>query len=1019
MFQAWKIAAAALLSLEVSAAEIKFNRDIRPLLSDRCFACHGFDPGSRKAKLRLDKPEGAFAPRNDGKEHAIVPGKPNESLVVARIFSTDPDEVMPPRESHLSLTDTEKKLIRDWIAQGAKYEPHWAFISPAAEMPTPKVKNTKWPKNEIDRFVLARLEAAKIKPSPEADRARWLRRVTLDLNGAPPTPAEVEAFLADTSANAYEAVVERLLKSPRFGERMATPWLDAARYADSYGYQSDQLSPTWPFRDWVVNAFNRNLPYDQFLTEQLAGDLLPNATRGQKLATAFNRLHRQTNEGGSVEEEWRIEYVADRVQTATSVFLGMNFECARCHDHKFDPITQRDFYSMSAFFNNIDEHGTYNDTPHVPTPSLLLPTAEQETAMRDTEKELEAKRAALREVAHNSTGETSGTNGLVAHFNFDAAETNHVANLLSTNKASLNGNSLAEGKFGKAVQFTGDDALKISGVVPSLGAADQYGALFWLRLPANATNAIIFHCTEGTDTSFYGTEFSLNDGHLRYVIKRFWPGNAIAVETTTAVSADDWAQVGFSYDGTGSAEGMRIFINGEAAKTTILKNSLTKHPGNGDASFNFGARFRSTGLKGALLDELRLFNRPLSGSDARDHFSHHDSSENRGGDQKILSARAEAQAAFKKHLDVRTPVQETSVMEELAAERETFLLDRGRYDAPKTAAAKVSRSTPAFLPEYPSDAPRNRLGLAKWLTEPNHPLTARVAVNRFWLMLFGRGLVASADNFGAQGTLPSHPELLDWLAREFINSNWDTKALLKKMVLSATYRQDSTLRRDLNEKDPENVLLARGPSHRLSAEAIRDSALAASGLLDEKRGGPPVSPYMPGDLWRESNSMSPAYKESVGGDLYRRSLYSFVKRTAPMPNMTSFDVPSREVCVVKRTATGTPQQAFVLLNDPQFVEAARVLAEKTLAHAPNDEAKQIRFVFLTLTGREPKKEESKLLAELLREQRDIFRGEPERASKLIAVGAKKANPDLNSVELAAATQLAQAIMNLDATIWKR
>jgi hypothetical protein len=1032
-----------LVGISACAAEIKFNRDVRPILSDRCFSCHGPDKPARKAKLRLDDPVAAIAPREDN-EYAIFPGKADESLVVKRIFSTDPDEIMPPPESHLTLSEAEKKILRDWISQGAKYESHWAFIPLADSVAVPEVKNRKWPRNEIDRFVLTRLEKEKLKPSNESDRMRWLRRVTYDLNGLPPKPAEIDAFVADKSSAAYENVVDRLLKSPRYGERMATPWMDAARYADSYGYQSDLLSPTWPFRDWVVNAFNRNLPYDQFLTEQLAGDLLPNATREQRLATAFNRLHRQTNEGGSVEEEWRLEYVADRVQTFGSVFLGLTLECSRCHDHKFDPVSQRDYYSFSAFFNSIDESGTYNGTAHVPTPSLLLPTPDQEAAMEATANELAAERTSYDEAIRASEASfqewlrsanlTSNIPGLVAHYTFDNVETNQFVNEANpTNKSGFGGNSLASGKSGQAIRFTGDDIFKVGGVMPSISAADQYSVAFWLQVPSDLTNTVVFQCTEGTDTGFHGTEFTLKEGRLLFVIKRFWPGNAIAIQTTEKIARADWVHVAASYDGSAQAEGMRIYLNGKPAAIEIVRNSLKKDPQNRENSFNFGAQFRSSGLKGGAIDELKIFNRPLAPVEVAQVFDGHslqDAIDQKKSDalreyylaavsESVANARASRMQAVKKYFNARNGVQETSVMEELPAPRNAYLLARGAYDAPKNENSRVARSVPSFLPKFPDGASKDRLGLARWVTQPNHPLTARVAVNRFWMMLFGRGLVATPENLGLQGAPPTHPELLDWLARDFIKSGWDTKALLKKIVLSATYRQDSALRRELNERDPENLLLARGPSYRLPAEMVRDTALAASGLLDEKVGGPPVSPYMPGDLWRESNSMSPAYRRSVGTDLYRRSVYTVWKRTAPMPNMSAFDAPSREVCLIKRSATGTPQQAFVLLNDQQFVEASRVLAEKLLKDAGADPESQIRFAFRRFTARDPQPKEIKLLKELIEEQRKIFEAEPDRAAKLIEVGAKKRDPSLNAIDLAAATSLTQAIMNLDATIWKR
>lgn len=1010
---------------------LQYNRDIRPILSDRCFKCHGPDKESRKANLRLDQPESAFGPRKDPAEHAIVPGKPDASLLVQKISAADPDDRMPPPASNLSLSEKEKNTLRGWIAQGAKYQPHWAFIAPPDVVPLPEVANKKWPRNEIDRFVLARLEKEHIKPSREADKSRWLRRVTYDLTGLPPAPREIDAFLADHSTNARETVVDRLLASPHFGQRMAVPWLDAARYADSYGYQSDQLCPTWPYRDWVVNAFNKNMPYNQFLIEQIAGDLLPHPTRPERLATAFNRLHRQTAEGGSIEEEWRSEYAADRVQTFSSAILGLTFECARCHDHKFDPITQRDYYSLEAFFNSIDEYGLYNDALHVPTPSILLPTPAQEKTMRETAKSLDARKndflaatqsanAAFQDWLQHSNL-TAEIPGQVGYFNFDAPSN------------FLGANSLVPGKLGKAVQFTGDDEISLTNLIGSLQPWDQYSAAFWLELPETLTTAVIFHRSEGTDVGFHGTELSLDNGRLFFVIKRFWPGNAIAVRTVDEVPRGQWAHIGVSYDGSGDASGMKLYINGLPARCEMARNHLYKSPENGGSGFSFGARFRSAGLKGALLDELRVYNRPLAplefaqifdGHSLGDAIAAHDAGRLRdvyltAFDPWIAKARAARSQALKAFFEARNSVQETSVMEELPEPRPTFVLARGRYDAPKTDATRVIRATPAILPAFPKKAPLNRLGLARWVTNPQNPLTARVAVNHFWQMVFGRGLVNTPENFGVQGAPPTHPELLDWLARDFINSGWDVKAMLKKMVLSATYGQDSLPRGDLREKDPENLLLARGPSGRLTAEMVRDTALAAGGLLDDRFGGPPVSPYAPGNIWQEANVMSPPYQQSVGGDLYRRSLYTVWKRTVPMPDMTAFDAPSREVCVLKRTPTTTPQQAFVLLNDPQFVEAARALAEKSLKDGGAKPADQIRFAFRRLTARYPDSQETKLLVQLFKEQSRIFTKEPGRARELIAVGQSKADPRLKPVDLAAMTEVTQAILNLDATIWKR
>ena len=1030
------------------AAPLQFNRDIRPLLSDRCFPCHGPDGSGRKAGLRLDLPANAFGPGKETNTHPIVPGKPGESLVVRRIFSRDDAELMPPPGSHPSLSESEKGLLRRWIEEGAPYESHWSAIPLPEKVAVPAVQQTNWPRNDLDRFVLARLEAEQLPPSPEADRRRWLRRVTYDLTGLPPTVAEVDAFVFDNSAAAYERVVDRLQASPHFGERLATPWLDAARYADSYGYQSDQLSPSWPYRDWVVEAFNRNLPFDQFITEQLAGDLLPNATRAQRLATAFNRLHRQTNEGGSIAEEWRNEYVSDRVHTFGTTFLALTLECCRCHDHKYDPLTQRDYYSLGAFFNSIDENGLYlwGAPNHVPTPSLLLPTPEQDSTMQAGEqawreqREAHARVVAASEPAFQTwlqtTGLVAAIPGLVTHYTFDEPlSENRFVNALNPGSFSsaLHRNELADGKSGHGVEFEGDDEMTFPSPASGMQPWDQYSVVCWLQIPAGLTNAVIWHRTDGTDTGFWGTELTVEEGHLSFVIKRFWPGNALAVRSQATLPTGRWVQVGVSYDGAGEANSMHLFLDGQALPVTIVRDHLYKAPQNGGGSLTFGARMRCVGLKGARLDELRVYSRALAEVEIRHLFdgvaldqalAERNNSKLRpyylaALSPEIGAARTNRATALRQYLESRNPVYETSVMEELPQPRPSYLLARGRYDAPQNEATRVTRTLPSALPPLPAGAPEDRRGLAQWLTDPRHPLTARVAVNRYWQMLFGRGLVATTENFGVQGAPPTHPELLDWLARDFIRSGWNVKATLRQIVLSATYRQDSKLRPELRERDPENTLLARGPAQRLTAEMLRDTALAVSGLLRDQIGGPPVSPYLPGDLWRESNTMSPAYQQGHGDALYRRSLYTVCKRTAPMPDMAAFDTPSREVCVVKRSPTGSPQQAFVLLNDTQFVEAARVLAEKALQESGVVAAQRVAYVFRRFTGRPPETRETEMLLDLLRQQRAIFTAEPARADRLIAVGETKPTPALNPVELAATTVMVQAVLNLDATVSKR
>jgi len=1015
---------------------VGFNHDIRPILSDTCFTCHGPDSAARKAGLRLDRREEAVA------KGIIVPGKPEQSRLITRVFAAQPALLMPPVASHKTLTAEQKSLLKRWIAQGAEYEPHWAFVAPAAKVPVPAVKNAAWPRNEIDRFVLARLEREGLKPSPEATRTDWLRRVTLDLTGIPPTLAEVDAFQADKSPGAYAAVVDRLLASPRYGERMAIPWLDVARYADSYGYQSDQLCPTWPYRDWVVKALNDNLPYDQFITWQIAGDLLPNATRDQRLATAFNRIHRMTNEGGSVPEEWRLEGVSDRVHTFGTAFLGLTFECARCHDHKFDPISQRDYYSLTAFFNSIDEYGMYDRADIVPSPSLLLPTPDQErelTAANAAAKQAEAalaKARTEREPAFRAWSEKR--NGvdvladLVGRFDFERFDGAAVPNLASGAKdqgVRVDAVELVPGHSGKAAQFDGEDNVNF----PALGRFTRHTPFtiaFWMYDPRQAAEpAVVYQACSGTDAGPHGYDLLLEKGTLTARMFRHWPGNAIAVRSQTKLAANTWTHVTVTYDGSSRASGLHIYVNGTTNDETV-RDHLYK--GTGQHTLTFAQRFRDKGFKGGRIDDLFLFNRALTGlevnrlaaeqstvlsgagaSDAlRDFYFSALDPETRKAADALSAARARVVAAEDAQMEV-------AVMDEMPKPRPAYLLPRGAYDAPRTDENRVSRVTPSAILPFPANLRKDRLGLAQWLTRPDHPLTARVAVNRTWAQFFGRGIVETVENFGLQGRLPSHPELLDWLARDFINSGWNTKALVKKIVLSSTYRQASATRPDLKERDPDNSLLARGPSYRLNAEAIRDTALAACGLLDERRGGPPVSPYQPGDLWRESNSMSPAYRQSVGTDLYRRSLYSVWKRTAPMPNMLAFDAVSREVCVARRQSTSTPLQALVLLNDPQYVEAARVLATRMLKEGSPDPAQRVRFAFRQLATREPSANELKLLTGLYASQRDLFARSPDEAAKLLKLGETKPDPSLSPTELAAATVVVQTIMNLDATIWKR
>jgi hypothetical protein len=1049
---------------------VSYDRDIRPILSDKCYRCHGPDAEARQAELRLDTREGI-------PEHVVVPGKPGESELVARITSDDPDVRMPPPDSHLTLSDGQKQLIQRWIAEGAAFSEHWSFQPLPQSVPVPPVKNERWPRQILDRFVLARLEAEDVQPARRADALRLLRRVTLDLTGLPPSVDECREFekrAAEDLDVALAEAVDRLLASPAYGEHMAVAWLDAARYADSYGYQSDQLNTQWPYRDWVVRAFNDNLSYNEFLTWQVAGDLLENATREQILATAFNRLHRLTNEGGSIAEEWLVENAADRLHTLGTAVLGLTVECARCHDHKYDPITMRDYYSLMAFFNSIDENGMYDHAAKVPSPSLLLPTEVQGAEISSARLEITKAEGALAKAIEDAAPRFEAwlakpqaveNADLVAIYSFDG-ELGEIRNEAPGKSGSGDGAGLQStlGVRGRAVRFDGDHGAVFPDVF-QVDRWDEFTLDFWLRdNAANPLPVVVLQRTFGTDVGYNGFDLMLEGGALEARFYRVWPGNAIGVRSQEKLAHGKWQHVTVTYDGSSTAQGLRLFLNGNELRTSTLRNRMHKRaslPTHGEGHLTLGQRFRDRGFRDGEIDELRIYDRAITPLEIRNLHDGQaldvacrvgrtrrvgraqrdppipDHGGSRGTrptlqeqlrtyflsaiDEPARKATRELRAGRRKLVEAEEPMQEVPVMEELAEPRPTYILARGAYDAPKTDANRVERGTFAdMLIPFPEDALRNRLGLAHWLTDVRHPLTSRVFVNRLWSNFFGRGLVATPENFGRQGSTPSHPELLDWLARDFITSGWDIKRLCRTIVLSATYQQDSRCDPALRQRDSENVLLARGPSRRLSAEQIRDVALAASGLLEAKLGGPPVSPYQPGgDLWRETNTMSPAYRQSIGRDLYRRSLYSVWKRTTPLPNMLVFDAPTREVCTVARGRTNTPLQALVLLNDVQFVEAARALAT-TVSHEHADLGERIRAAFLSLTGRHADPDELDLLITIYNEQRKLF-GETgqQSASQFISLGDSELDKSLPPDQLAALTVVCQTILNLDATVFER
>ena len=1048
----WGVISGVLISLFHAPAiaalpeTVDFNFHVRPILSDRCYTCHGPDEETREGGFRLDLQESTFGEADSG-AHPIVPFQVDESEILARLKSEDEDYRMPPLDTKLQVSEEEIDILTRWIEQGAEWKQHWALLP----LDVPEVE---FDTNPVDHFVFQRLQNEGLQPSVEASREQLIRRITFDLTGLPPTVQEIDAFLNDASPNAYEKVVDRLLKSPRFGERMATEWLDVARYADTYGYQADRYRAVWPWRDWVVKAFNENLPYDQFITWQLAGDLLPNATDEQILATTFNRLHRQTNEGGSIEEEFRNEYVVDRVDTFGTAFLGLTVQCARCHDHKFDPISQREYYELYAFFNNINESGLYSHfTDAVPTPTLLQATPAQKELLSELEGKIENAEAKVLQVAEqyrlafqealDKKEVILNSDGLIGEFSMDVIDGDSVANLAdSENDAKLDGSpELVSGRFGKALQFNGENGFSTD-VGGKFTRDDPFTISFWLNTPDEKARAVVLHRSRSwTDAGSRGYEILISEGKLVGSLIHFLPGNAISVQTTDKLPLDEWVHVSLTYDGSSRADGLHLYVNGIPADTEVLADELTKtilyerdeYLG-GDEDFaqahrlTLAQRFRDRGFQGGAIDELRVYDRELtpweiarfyqnktltetpSEISASDRVQLYDVFVQRqSGYQKALSDLKDLRRARSRLLDT---IPEIMVMREMPERRPAFLLARGSYDAP---TEEVMPGTPRNLPAMDSTMPNNRLGLARWLTNPDHPLTSRVAVNRYWQMLFGRGLVETSNDLGSQGQLPSHPELLDYLAGSFIESGWDLNALLKQIVMSKTYRQNSECDAALRERDPLNQLLARGPEGRLTAEMMRDNALYASGLLVEKMGGPPVKPYEPPGLWEEKGNAT--YVRDVGEGSHRRSLYTIWKRTSPPPSMITFDAANREVCIVNRQTTTTPLQALVLLNDPQYVEASRAAAERFLSQNMSDIGDCLTLMFRTFTSRTPTPVEQETLDNLYEEQLAYFQGNETLANEFLSIGDHESDTRLDTSQLAAMTVVAEAVMNFfDSTI---
>jgi hypothetical protein len=1008
---------------------LDFNRDVRPILSDNCFACHGPDDKHRMVNLRLDTEEGLFA--NRGSYQIITPGDPAKSRLFARISAVDRARRMPPPQAGTTLTDSQVEIVRKWIEQGAKWERHWAFVAPKRPE-LPEVHDTKWARNPIDRFVLARLEKEGLKPSPEADRATLLRRLSFDLTGLPPTPAEVDAFLADKSPDAYEKQVDRLLALPQYGERMAMQWLDLARYADTHGYHIDSHRDMWKWRDWVIDAFNRNMPFDRFGIEQLAGDLLPNATVGQRLASGFNRNHMINYEGGAIPEEYQAEYVADRVDTTANVFMGLTLGCARCHDHKFDPISQKDYYRFFAFFNTVAEKGLDGKQGNA-APILEMPTAAQASEAAWLQQSIAEHEAALPEKEMKSLLSAwrkdrlavlpePPKDGLLAHYAFDGNLADSSGN--GHDGRTISGKTpFSPGRPGQSASFNGEAHLEF----PDFQAGD-FAVAFYLRSGALGEMTVL----EG-----HGFELGIEDSHPQPDFKR---GSPLYLNYNGQRWHSDQILFGAQYQ--------HVVLNFENGQPSLMLDAkpvgLSKTPVPADSipppagPLAIGNPKYGKPLKGDI-GGLRFYSRVLTLKDAetlaiqepiRFLLSQEESKRSKADEQRPLDyfltydapadlrhVYAELNSLKKRLAEVKKEIVTTQVMQEMAKPRETFILARGDY---RNHGEKVTPGVPSLFPPMPKDAPPNRLGMAEWLFGPQHPLTARVAVNRYWQLYFGIGLVKTTEDFGSQGDVPAQRDLLDWLATEF-QQHWDVKAMQRLIVTSATYRQSSQVTPETLEKDPENRLLSHGPRFRLPAEMVRDNALAASGLLNKSIGGPSVFPYQPAGLWEELSRgetfTAQEYHQSQGPDLYRRSMYTFWKRTVPPASLSTFDAPDREKCTSRRLVTNTPLQALVLLNDPTYVEAARVLAQRALVET-RDPQTRVRILFREATSRRPALAELRVLADLAARRLEHYKTNPQLAAKLIATGASKPGK-AEPAELAAWTTVASTILNLDETITKQ
>jgi hypothetical protein len=1110
------LATCVLAAASASAAPLSFNRDVRPILADACFPCHGPDPGSRQADLRFDREEGFFGKETDKQndESPVVRKKPEASPLYQRITSKDPDLVMPPPDAHRQLKPAEKEIIRRWIAEGAEWQAHWSFITPERP-PLPKVKNEAWVKNPIDRFVLAELEQAKLTPAPEADSAALCRRLYLDLTGLPPTPAEVAEFVSQYTSSphpviasstkgkkdeemkgsgdegkekAYLALVDKLLASPRYGEHRARYWLDAARYADTHGLHFDNYREIWPYRDWVIRAINKNQPFDQFTIDQIAGDLLPNPTDDQRIATGFHRCNITTNEGGTIADENLAGYARDRVETTAWVWLGLTANCCVCHDHKFDPLASRDFYRMTAFFRNTTQ-GSHDGNIRDTKPVLFIPQPEDRPRFAKLSGEIKAAQAEFekRKPAAEKAAEvwqktaTAGDidlhdEALVAYAPLREGEGDTTLVKLADGRETVVTASgkfewRTDGKLGPAPVFNEGVELDL-GDLGNFARGDAFSVALWLRAADKLNDGVLVARTRADGKGEAWKLMLQQGGKLTLLILAADGKTSVRVTTRNPVArAGNWVHVAATYDGSGSDRGIQLY-----ASAVPLDGSPKGTPLGGESQVAgkllVGGVAAKTGqrLVGGAMQDLRVYARRLSVADVRTLFQLNDTrlAAATAPAKRTAAHKAKLTTFYVENLD-RATVPVSVVLQSLEDERKVIenrsivthvqeekmnspamanILLRGEYDK---LGEQVTPGVFEALHPLRDDAPRNRLGLAQWLVDKENPLTARVTVNRYWQEIFGTGLVKTAEDFGIMGELPSHPELLDWLAVEFREgarrqalgasdkaasasssalapsaqrlapTRWNSKHLFRLIVTSAAYRQAATTTPEKLAKDHDNRLLSRGPRFRMDAEMIRDYALAASGTLSETIGGPSVKPYQPEGLWDIvglPGGNTRDYQQDTGEALYRRSLYTFWKRMSPPPNMETFNAPSREFSCLRRERTNTPLQALVTLNDPQFVEASRNTAQAVLKQTKGDAAKTLDVAARRILCRPLKPQEEKVISAALAEMLSYYHSHKPDAESLIAVGESKPDTTLDPAQLAAWTNICNSLLNLDEALNK-